>query len=177
MYNCIDLNLNIHPFKEGIDVNSYGTTSHTKISLNEINNDLISLLATLNLTIGFAELFYTAPHVFTGIHTDYLGGDYIKLNYIFGGKDSFMYWWKPKPNIIKTPLKTPIDSFYVSYKQPEVDLIDKKSVKFPSIVQVGIPHNIQNFKEPRYCLSFVLRNQNDNRLTMAESIEIFKDYL
>jgi hypothetical protein len=177
MINCVDLNLNINPLKESMDINSYGTTGHTKISLNEINNDLISLLATLNLTIGFAELFYTAPYSVTRIHTDYLGGDYIKINYIFGGKDSFMYWWKPKPNIIKTPLKTSIDSFYISYNQTEVDLIEKKSVKFPSIVQVGIPHNIKNFEEPRYCLSFVLRNQNDNRLTMAESIEIFKDYL
>lgn len=177
MHNCIDLNLNIHPFKEGIDVNLYGTTPHTKISLNEINNDLISLLATLNVTIGFAELFYTAPHSFTGIHTDCLGGDYIKLNYVFGGEDSCMYWWKPKSNVPNSPLKTPINSFYIRYKKTEVELIEKKSVKFPSIIQAGIPHNVENFKEPRYCLSLVLKNQNDNRLTMTESIEIFKEYL
>lgn len=177
MINCVNLNLNINPLKEGVDINSYSTNFHTKIPFNDINNDLISLLTTLNLTIGLAELFYTAPHSFTGIHTDCLGGDYIKINYIFGGKGSFMYWWKPKPNIIKTPLKTSIDSSYISYNITEVDLIDKQPVKFPSIVQVGIPHNIQNFEEPRYCLSLVLKKQNNTRLTMAESIEIFKEYL
>jgi len=170
---CLDINLNINPLKENLDIKSYGIHSHIEISLSDINYNLISFLSTLNLTIGFAELFYTPPFSFTGIHIDSLGGDYTKLNYIYGGENSFMNWWKQKPNVSTVIKNTAIDSQYISYRPSEVDLIDKQQVKFPSIVQVGIPHNIQNFKEPRYCLSLVLRKQDKTRLTMAESIEIF----
>jgi hypothetical protein len=177
MTNCFHLNLQINPLREGLFVNSYGTTEHTKLTLNDINHDLISFLSTLNLTIGWAEIFYTRPWAFTGIHTDNYGGDYIKLNYIFGGRNSVMCWWKQKDNVSNAPSKTVVDSSYVAFKIQEVDLIDKQPVKFPSIVQVGIPHNIKNFEEPRYCLSLVLRKQDYTRLTMAESVELFKQYL
>ena len=177
MTNCVNLNLDINPLSEGLDINSYGTIEHMRIFLEDINVDLISFLKTLNLTIVWAELFYTPPFQFTTIHTDDAGGDYTKLNYIFGGKDSLMYWWQQKPGVSNIAEDTGIDSQYTIYKTTEVNLIDEQQVKFPSIVQVGIPHNIRNFEEPRYCLSLVLRKQNKTRLTMAESIEIFKQYL
>ena len=50
------------------------------------------------------------------------------------------------------------------------DMIDKQTVKFPSIVQAGIPHNIINYSEPRWCLSIVLVRSTGERLTMKESI-------
>ena len=177
MTNCVHINLDINPFREGLDINSYGTTKHIRIFLEDINVDLISFLKTLNLTVVWAELFYTPPFKFTTIHTDEAGGDFTKLNYVFGGKNSLMYWWKQKPNVSNIVENTIIDSPYIDYKITEVELIDEQQVKFPSIVQVGIPHNIRNFEEPRYCLSLVLRKQDDTRLTMAESIEIFKQYL
>ncbi len=88
-----------------------------------------------------------------------------------------MCWWKQKPDVSNKVEITAINSSYIDYKIDQVDLIDKQPVNFPSIVQVGIPHNIHNFEEPRYCLSLVLKKQDNTRLTMAESIEIFKQYL
>jgi len=181
MTNCVNINLDINPLREGLDIKSYGTKRHIKIPVTDINHDLILFLKTLNLTVVWTELFYTPSFYFTTVHTDYdsgaIEGDYTKLNYIFGGKDSLMYWWRPKPGVSNMVEDTAIDSQYIDYKISEVDLIDEQQVKFPSIVQVGIPHNIRNFEESRYCLSLVLRTQNNTRLTMAESIEIFKQYL
>ena len=178
MPNCVDLNLNIYPLKEGIDINSYGTADHTRIPMADVNDELISIIKKLNLTLNFVELFYTKSFALSKIHVDNIYiGDYTKINYIFGGKNSLMYWWEPKPNILNLPKRTMIGSPYIDYKITEVNLIDEQQVKFPSIVQVGIPHNIKNFEEPRYCLSLVLIKQDDTRLTMAESIEIFKQYL
>jgi hypothetical protein len=179
MINCFNINLNANPFKQGIEVSSYGTDRYIrKLSVDDdINPDLISVLASLNLTISWAELFYTAPFTFSGPHIDDIqGGDFTKLNYVFGGKNSFMYWWKPKPGVSKPLSKTEIDSHYIRYNIHEVDLIDKQRVQFPSIVQVGVPHNIHNFEEPRYCLSIVLRKSDNTRLTMSEAIEIFDEY-
>jgi hypothetical protein len=173
MPNCVDINLHINPLKEGLDITSYGTTRHIEIALNDINYNLILFLSTLNLTIGFAELFYTPPVSVTVIHLDAFGGDYTKLNYVYGGKNSFMNWYKQKPNILNSPNTTTINSSYIRYRRQQVDLIDTQQVKFPSIVQVGIPHNIYNFEEPRYCLSLVLRKHDNTRLTMAESIALF----
>jgi len=177
MTNCVDINLSLNPLKEGIDIKSYNTANHIRFPLSNINNDLISLIDKLNLKILLTELFYTKPYVITKIHIDVTGGDYTKLNYIFGGKDSEMLWYKPKDNTTKSINKTPIDTSYISYALHEVEMIDKQFVKFPSIIQAGVPHNIINYSEPRWCLSIVLVKQNGERLTMKESKEIFNDYI
>ena len=177
MINCLNINVDINPLRKDLNINSYGTRDHIKISIDDINNDLILFLKTLNLTIGRVELFYNPPFRFSTIHLDDTGGDYTKLNYVFGGKNSLMYWWKQKPNISNSAEINSTNSFYIDYKIDQVDLIDKQQVNFPSIVQVGIPHNIQNFEEPRFCLSLVLKKQDNTRLTIAESIEMFKQYL
>ena len=181
MINCLNINLDIKPLREELDINSYGTTEYTRVKLNDINHELISFLSTLNLTISWAVVFYTAPFGFTGIHVDIdnnnKSNDYVKLNYIFGGRNSVMCWWKQKDNVSSTLLRTVAGSGYMPFEIHQVDLIDEQQVKFPSIVQVGIPHNIKNFEEPRYCLSLVLKKRYRTRLTMAESIELFKQYL
>lgn len=159
MQNCVNINLHIHPLR------------------SDINPDLISLLQSLSLKITHAELFYSGIFHFTPIHTDYFGGDYVKLNYVFGGRNSLMHWWKQKPNISKVGAVTPLNTNYINYLQDEVEQIDSQPVNFPSIVQVCIPHNVKNYEEPRYCLSLVLCKQDNTRPTMAESIELFKDYL
>ena len=177
MINCVNINLCVNPLREGLDINSFGKNSHIKIPLSDINNDLISIFENLNLTLIFAELFYTHPFSFTKIHVDLLGGDYTKLNYVYGGENSNMCWYKQKNEIQKSPSITVIDSSYISFNLNEVYLIDTQPIKFPSIVQAGIPHNVRNSNNPRYCLSLVLVKQDNTRLTMAESIEIFNSYI
>ena len=177
MTNCVDINLHLNPLKEGIDIKSYGINSHTRFPISDINPDLIELFESLDLKILLVEVFYTKPHRFTSIHTDARGGDYTKLNYIYGGNNSKMVWYKPKNDIEKSVSTTSIGTPYLEYKMSEVTKIEDKVVNFPSIIQAGIPHNIINQKEPRYCLSIVLIRNNDNRLTMKESIELFSNYI
>ena len=45
------------------------------------------------------------------------------------------------------------------------------------IVQIGMPHDVTNVNVPRLCVSVALARENGKRLTMDESIEIFKDYI
>lgn len=176
MINCFDINLNVNPLREGIDITSYGKNKHTRISFNDINLELISVIQLLNLNLVLAELFYSKPYLKSEIHLDVQGGDYTKLNYIYGGKDSIMYWHKQISDIKKSASTTTITTSYIPFYTHEVELIDKATINFPSIVQVGIPHNIHNFKEPRYCLSLVLTDKDNNRLTMDDSIKIFDRY-
>ena len=168
MINCFNVNLHINPLKEGVDINSYGKKRRIKISFDRISDDLFNLMNSSNLKITDAEVFYVTPHIFNYIHTDSYGGDYVKLNFVYGGKDSYMNWYKPKSNIIKQIDKT-LD--YVMFKTSEVELIDRQQILWSSIVQVGIPHNVKTFGESRYCLSFILCNLDDTRLTMNDAIK------
>jgi hypothetical protein len=177
MTNCFDINLQLNPLKEGIDIKSYGQNKHTRIPINDINFNLIKLLYSLGLRIQLVELFYTSPHSVTPVHIDASGGDYTKMNFIYGGNDSKMGWYSTKPNINKLVNSSNIGTPYVSFELSDVDLIDQQIVKFPSIVQVGIPHNILNYEEPRYCLGIVIAKIKGGRINMNESLEKFKNYI
>lgn len=177
MTNCFDINLQLNPLKEGIDIKSYGQNKHTRISVNDINFNLIKLLYTLGLKIQLVELFYTSPHSVNTVHIDAAGGDYTKMNFIYGGKDSKMVWYSIKSDINKTVNSSNIGTPYISFELSEVDPIDEQIVKFPSIVQVGIPHNIVNYEEPRYCLGIVIAKILGGRINMDESLERFKNYI
>ena len=173
MINYFSVNLNLNPLKKDIDVTSYGNNRRTLIPLNDINDELTITMQKLNLKIVQVEIFYSPPFKETIVHTDLTGGDYTKLNYIYGGKNSYMHWYKQKPNIIKEMHK---GNNYIQFNPNEVDLVDTQMLPFSSIVQVGIPHNVTNFSEKRYCLSLVIRRLDGNKLTMAESVEIFQEY-
>jgi len=169
---CIDVALDIDPLTKEIE--SYGNNSHTTVSLRDINPKLNSYLKEINLTIIYAELFYTPPHITGEAHTDGLGGDYIKINFVYYGKNSTMNWYAPKSNIQKTLLPTNVNasSNYLFYKLNEVDKLHEQSVKFPSIVQVGIPHSITTTDEHRYCLSLVPVRYG-RRITMQKAKNIW----
>jgi hypothetical protein len=115
------------------------------------------------------------------IHSDRaISGDYSKLNWIYGGKDSVMKWYTVKNSIQSTaPLyKTPIDSPSLQYKAADVELIHEQAVGKPSLVQVGCPHNVVNGPEERFCVSIVFKHKSTrDRVTMAEAVAVFKDYI
>ena len=111
------------------------------------------------------------------IHTDNVGGDYVKMNWIFGGKDSLMQWYNVNPGVNKEPVKTAINSLYMSFTKDEVTMSHAQTVKFPTIVQVGIPHNIYNPTEDRFCVSVMLRDNNNLRMTMEQAQKIFASYI
>jgi hypothetical protein len=180
MKYCFDLNLPINPLKEGVDIMSYVPNLNpttweeycVRFSLNDLNPELVSIIKSLNLRILLAEHFYTPAGVFSPIHTDLKGGDYTKLNYIFGGKNSTMQWYDIK-NVSKTKEIVP----YAVYDINDVDLLHSQPIGFPTVVQVGIPHNIQNYDEPRHCIGIVLQTKNNQRLRMQDSIDIFNQYI
>jgi hypothetical protein len=176
---CLDLNFNFPCIKESFDFNQYKGTPQSSISFDNFEDKFVKLLAELGLKITWAEIFHAMPRSSSvwAIHTDNTGGDYVKMNWIFGGKNSLMQWFDVKPNIVKEPVKTPINSLYVSYRSDEVSLAHQQSVKFPSIVQVGVPHNVYNTEEDRFCVSVMLRDKDNNRMTMERAQHLFSNYI
>ena len=179
MNNFYFLNLDIPLFKEGITFHDI-----TKVSIaildeeKYLNEKIFMLLDSLGLKIFFVETFFKTPDKPSGIHIDASGGDYTKLNWVFGGGDSKMGWFEPidkKPKLIS---KNTAGKPFVSYAQNEVTEIERTVVKNPTLIQVGLPHNVFDVTEERFCVSILFKHKSsDQRPTMNESVQIFKKYI
>jgi hypothetical protein len=177
---CTDISFNFLVIKDTFDYKKYKGSWHNLINENIFESDFSILLDSINLKITWAELFYLGPSSIKdfAIHTDNAGGDYVKLNWVFGGENSKMQWYTVKEGVVKVPNKTAIGSVYLAYNSNELDLVHQQSVKQPSIVQVGIPHNLYNPETDAFCLSIVLRDKTtDIRLTMQQALQLFKNYI
>ena len=119
-----------------------------------IDNSVYDYLKKYKIKAAFSEIFYTPPHSKMPIHTD---GELskTKLNWIFGATGSVMQWWKPLTT--GTPKTNDIGYDYLSFTEEECHCIWTAQVGKPSLLNVGIPHSINNMTdEGRWCMSFVL---------------------
>lgn len=179
MKNFCFLNLNIPLFKDGksiddIPKNHIFTLNHEEF----LSLELLSLFDSLNLKITFVETFFKSVGHHGQIHVDSLGGDYIKLNWIYGSGDSKMCWYEIHDKKNKSVNITSTKTKSIHYALNEVKEIERTKVHNPTIVQVGIPHNIIDVTEDRLCVSLVPKHKSTfKRVTMAESLIIFKDYI
>lgn len=179
MKNFCFLNLNIPLFKDGKSIDDIPKSHIFTLNREEfLNKELLSFFDSLNLKITFAETFFKGSGHRGHVHVDSLGGDYIKLNWIYGSGESQMCWYeildkKDKPvNITSTKTQS------IHYTLDEVKEIERTKIYNPTIVQVGIPHNIIDVTKDRLCISLIPKHKSTNkRVTMAESLLIFKDYL
>jgi hypothetical protein len=178
MQNFRYLNLNIPLFNEGVSINSFPKCNIAIIDKEKlIHPEIFKFFDSLGLQIFFVESFFKYPG--NGIiHTDAASGDYTKLNWVFGNGDAKMIWYKTKENIVKTSLKNIAEKTYLKYFQHEVDEIERAVIKNPTLVQVGIPHNIIDITEDRLCISIIFIDKISlKRPTMLESLIRLKDYL
>jgi hypothetical protein len=178
---CVNLNLNnLAPLRDDINWRDYTRTYQKIIPIEDINPKVIELLNEVGLGINWTECFYTDPTLhtydFDKLHIDSPGGgDYIKLNWIYGGKESKMIWGKPIGGIEKPLQISAAGTKYREYSTAELDIVHSQEVGFPSIVQVGIPHTVYNYIEPRLCVC-IMPGKIGRDITMAEAIEVFKNY-
>jgi hypothetical protein len=146
---------------------------HTTFDTSRLNLNFVNYLTKLNVTVAFAEIFYTKTNIVTPIHIDSNIGDFVKINYIYGGQDSYMMWYEPISESSGKHAITCVGSPFVAYTKSEVRPIYLQTITTPSIVQVGCPHNIFNKSQDRHCLSLVIA-ENYKRISMSRAIEIFE---
>jgi len=139
-----------------------GGEKHFRVLLNVANHiepTLVALLDQCNLYIRFAELFYTPANRNTMIHVDSEPDEYMipddmaKINFIGGGNDSLMNWYKP---IVTKPYEATGRNKFISFDAHEVNLVDSATLVGYNIAQTGIPHNITTRTQSRYCVSMTL---------------------
>ena len=154
---CHHINNDTPLFVDGYELPHYDKICHVDVDLAAINPYWLDVLKTKNLYAYRAELFYYPAGIehHMPIHVDNQNGDRAKINWVFGGAGSVMKWYKPLSKVPKQHLTGAAPgSSYKLYDVDEVELIYTSEVANPSIVQVGIPHNIYTPGAERwtYCL-------------------------
>jgi len=173
---CIDLNIPPPAKSNVLNLDSFGDDIvHKKIL--DIDQNFQKLLYKLRLKIRLAEIFYLPPHRHLKIHED--GGEYedvAKLNWVIGGEDSLMHWYQST----KDPVwqKTALGIWYRSYSKTDVKRIHSQKIGFPSLVQVGIPHNVTTQNSNRLCISIMPEDlESGNLVEFERCLNIFKNYM
>jgi hypothetical protein len=179
-YNILvdfDINLDhINQIKKD-NSNMVGVNSFQVYKTN-VDKTLKLFLNHYNVGISFSEIFYTPPKSKMTIHNDSHGVK-TKLNWIFGADGSVMKWWKPKDGYTHNNEKNAIGNDYISYNEDDCECLWTQEVGHPSIVNVAIPHSIDNpTDDGRWCMSYVLYN-NDKKenLTWNDAVLKFESIL
>jgi hypothetical protein len=97
------------------------------------------------------------------------------------GAGSMMHWYHLKEGeepfeTTETQAGTP----YIQFHPNQLTHLHSHIIKWPTIVQTGVPHNIHNsLWEPRWVISCdISKKENPEAgLTMAEALEVFKTWI
>ena len=170
---CVDLNWNIPLLAPHVDINIFKKQYHTKGDIEDIHPIMLQHLASKGMKISLVETFYSKPNYIQSIHIDVAGGDYSKLNWVFGGANSLMHWYKLKTGVSEKLKINSIGKTYSDYDIDQVELIHSQPIGKPSLIQVGIPHNITNGPEERLCICLVMVNKG--RISMQKAIDLLVD--
>jgi len=175
---CLLLNTDIPPLKEGVVITNQ-LEHHRQLSMDIVNPDLLAWLDSLDIVLAdFVEVFHWKQGESGGLHVDHHEGDFVKLNYVYGGDGSSTNWYQKKDPAPKQAVQTVINSTTFFYKFDEVEKIHSEHVVGPCILQVGIPHQVVNGNiEGRHTLCFVPQFKDGSFISMAQAQEIFSSYI
>lgn len=157
------------------DREKYSKNRHYLLDIFDISKDYTNFIESLGLKILRIEVFYTLPNVFYKIHKDHQDlNDFSKINFVYGGKNSVMNWYKPKEEKTGTKELTQANASFFSYDKENVELVFKTNIKSPSLIQSGVPHNVTS-EDYRWCISTAY--QKDKKiLSWQDAVEIFDSY-
>ena len=185
MKYCKFLNFSFSPLKPDIDVLNYLYNNHKEkqnismVNFKDVNLEFLDLLDKNGLYINHAESFYKPPSSRNSFpHLDSSPGDIVKINWVYGGKDSTMNWLSLLPGKELIKRTTPINTTFYSADEHNTVIEETCSLHSPSLVQVGVLHNISNRKEDRYCLSFCISDSlTRNVVGFDKATEVLKEYI
>jgi hypothetical protein len=142
--------------------------------------ELNVILDKLDIGIQWVEVFYLGDGADHSIHCDgHELDNKAKLNYIVGGKDSVMTWYKPISEDKIEKKTSPANTIYLSINTEDVIATYSAGMKEGFyLVNVGEFHNVWNKNEDRYCLSACLIDSRTSyRLNFNELQQRLKGYI
>lgn len=154
--------------------------NHVRGPKDILGEELNSVLHKLNIDIQWVEVFYLGDDADHTIHCDgHELDNKAKLNYIVGGKDSVMTWYKPVSEDKIEKRTSWANTIYLGINTEDVIATYSTGMKEGFyLVNVGEFHNVWNKNEDRYCLSACLIDSRTSyRLNFNELQQRLKGYI
>ena len=172
--------LNFPHINMDLSVYKKNKRNQIRVSRDIMGVELNDILDKLNIGIQWIEVFYLGDNANHSIHCDgHELDNKAKLNYIIGGKDSIMSWYKPISEDKITKRTSSANTIYLGINTE--DVIETYNTPMKEgfyLVNVGEFHNVWNKYEDRYCLSACLVDTEKNyRLNFNELQQRLKDYI
>jgi hypothetical protein len=182
---CIDLILPVkHPLANLDTLENKGASADIWFAdMKDVSIEFLTWLDSNGLTMTYPPLiFYTPPRRECGIHIDGSGiCDRAVMNWIVQGNGSVMHWFNLALDAdITQQESTQAGTPYTRYREEDVVQVHSQAVKWPSLVQTGVPHKITNYSdEARWCIScdISLKSNPQEGLTMTQAKEIFQQWI
>ena len=154
---------------------------HIKLDGQLIDPNFISWLDSLDVAIGFSEVFQKNPGE-QPPHSLHLDGevfdDHVKINFVINPGTSVMRWWRLKPGKEHQKKITIVGTSYLWAYQDDCELVAESNLLQPALVNGGQLHNVEQVDTVRLCYSFMLLNKKtQTRVLWNDAMEIFKDYV
>lgn len=154
----------------------------SKLDKELLDPEFYKILTEVDIDVRWIEVHYKIPlpavikqSIYGSIHAD---GDKIdnksKINFILGGTDSSMIWWKLK-NEETFEAQTTIDTTCIRPKSiKDVEEVHRESFR-AAIVNVGQIHSIENTIDERIAIECILQDaKTKDRLDFCESVRRVK---
>lgn len=168
----IDANLSVYKKDSG--------KNHVIVPNDIMGQQFNEWLTNLGLELEWVELFYLSPNTSHIIHCDsaFMDMDFGKINYILGGQNSHMTWYKPRGKNTGEVEKTKAGTTYRIIDTNELIETYSANLKGFCLVSVSEFHTVWNKDDDRYCLSAYIKDSKTNtRLTITELRQKLKDYI
>lgn len=170
---------------DGIEKLSYlfekNHADHFSIPLNQLSRTFKEWLADKNLFVSFLEVFYLPANCnIKRIHSDLneVTQYASKINFIIGGEDASMQWFKLKPtansqldiNLAPTYTKPNVVTPYLFWTKEECELIDEATLSGVNLIHSGIPHTVFTRSKPRIAIGTVLKDSTTHQRVTCEDV-------
>jgi hypothetical protein len=150
---------------------------HLMCDSKSMSPDFTAWLCSIGLTVNWIPLFYKpAFFIDKEAHVD-APVDFVKINWVYQGENSLMHWYSPLDDYAPKRCYTPQGQPFTLYSMDKIRQIHSEVIGFPSIVQVGIPHNVSTGDTSRYCVSMIPKTSDGKIISMTQAQNIFKDYI
>jgi len=126
---------------------------------NLYNPILVESLKKVDIYIFEMYSFFSKPGFIQFIHTDGNRGDFVRINFAYCEGISHMCWYELKEGMtegIKAG-STSVARPYIKWNPDQVKMVASDEIKFPTLVQLGTPHNVFNGDHERLCISVGLK--------------------
>jgi hypothetical protein len=176
---CFHLDDSFIPLKDMAILDQYDKSRGAKylIDLEHASEKLLSYNSDTFQLVQI-ELFVTPAGFRLGAHIDSDSPEgSCKLNFSYGSESSLMEWYRTKENCIGIKEYIDHDSEQdevptISFKPSDVNVIYSSKIETPSIVNVSIPHGLNNESSQTTLITIACIFQNKfNKIKIEQAIQ------